>query len=928
MRGCLDEDEILAYRSGALSKEELQPVEQHLETCSACLEVIHRLDAAGSTDPFAESEDRRPHAKPEKIANYLLLDELGSGGMGLVYAAYDVQLDRRIALKLMHHQGRTAAERIRREAQAMARLSHPNVVTVYGVHSLSETDVAISMEYVKGKSLKELMASNPSMEWTTVQSIFVQAANGLAAAHEAGLVHRDFKPDNLLVTDDGQAKIIDFGLVYSEDASPPAESDEDETAEAIWSTPLTRTGARIGTPAYMAPEQFNRQPVDSRTDQFAFCLCLYEAVYGHRPFSASTVRGLKEELDSGNLVLPQRPQGVPRSVETLLRNGLAARPEQRLASMRDVARRLEQAGAKPPWYRGRAALAVSASIAAILLSAGLFQRSTPSCLPEEGAFADLWSPKVRANLRQRWLSSGMPQALDTWRRVASGLTSYVSEWERKHVAACEAAQLDRAQTSHAHMLQLVCLGEQRDQFRTLVQTLSEGDTDVLSRAIDVVAGLTLHRCENPASLLSVPLPESGAVATTVAALRAHLNSLEIVYLSGQYESGLKTSEQRLAEAQAIGYPPVVAEARYWRGRFLSGTQDYERAVRSLGRSYESALALNHLDLAADVSREIANIVGLYQGESQKALQWSLSARGLARLREPGGLRDARSLQVLGMLQALGGDTAAAMESLADAERMLRVHYGPKHPYLARVASDLGVACLSAGKFENALANFQRTLRISLDVYGKGRKRLARTHLNLGITNYYLARERRVVQALGHRRLVGDAPADEQTRHLLVEARRSLDEAFELLKRGTSEEHEGLVKGVLLSAIGSVEVLRGDAAQAQQYFTDSAEVLRSAVGDRHPYISSAYQGLGEVALVSRRADDAIELLQQALEISGSGRDSKARVAMVEFLLAQALALDAQTERARSVAADALKHFRQQGWTKDSEYVRLWLSKQPN
>lgn len=331
MRNCIDENEALAYRSEALSTEKKRAIEEHIGRCSACLELMLALslDRREDASPSPSVAPRLPTA--EKIANYTILGEVGSGGMGVVYAAYDLELDRRVALKLVRRSGPAASERIRREAQAMARLSHTNVITVYGVHPLPDDEVVIAMEYVSGKNLREWLDERPRMAWATIRRVFVQAAAGLASAHEAGLVHRDFKPDNLLVTEDAQVKVIDFGLVGSADESTQSLQEELTSTTSAFAS-LTQEGTFIGTPAYMAPEQLENGTIDGRTDQFAFCVTLFEAIYGERPFSARTYKELRDKILEGRLDLPERPRDVPRSVEALLRRGLSTDPSQRIRS--------------------------------------------------------------------------------------------------------------------------------------------------------------------------------------------------------------------------------------------------------------------------------------------------------------------------------------------------------------------------------------------------------------------------------------------------------------------------------------------------------------------------------------------------------------------------------------------------------------------
>src|SRR5262245_37690244 len=206
--------------------------------------------------------------------------------MGVVYAAYDPELDRRVALKLLHAGGSVEArKRLLREAQAMARLAHPNVIAVHDVGTWGD-EVFVAMEFVEGPTLAERVRDEEP-GWREVLDLYLQAGEGLAAAHVAGIVHRDFKPQNALVGRDGRVRVLDFGLARGTGALPPREAEEGPdsgAAPGLLVTPLTRSGSRMGTPAYMSPEQFEGLPADELSDQFSFCVALYEALYGERPF--------------------------------------------------------------------------------------------------------------------------------------------------------------------------------------------------------------------------------------------------------------------------------------------------------------------------------------------------------------------------------------------------------------------------------------------------------------------------------------------------------------------------------------------------------------------------------------------------------------------------------------------------------------------
>ena len=258
-------------------------------------------------------------AEGTRIHRYLIIRLIGKGGMGAVYQAYDPELDRRIAIKMLTvspQADETASvphARLMREAQALAKLNHPNVISVFDVGTHQDC-VYIAMEYVAGKTLRDWLGeTNPTRQ--EIIEVFLAAGKGLQAAHAEGIIHRDFKPENLLVGENGQVKVLDFGLARaagSEKLGPAPEAMEamqspiDSTAsERLLTTPLTQVGAWIGTPLYMAPEHFTQGELDHHTDQFSFCVSLFEALYGQRPFSARNIRELGENISEGRLVIPE-----------------------------------------------------------------------------------------------------------------------------------------------------------------------------------------------------------------------------------------------------------------------------------------------------------------------------------------------------------------------------------------------------------------------------------------------------------------------------------------------------------------------------------------------------------------------------------------------------------------------------------------------
>jgi hypothetical protein len=282
---------------------------------------------------------------------YRILAELGAGAMGVVYRARDVRLGRDVAIKLCSALGPRALARFEREAAALARLSHPNAVTVYQVGE-QDGRLFIVMEAVAGGTAR---AWAKGRSWREIVALYAAAGEGLAAAHAAGLVHRDFKPDNVLVGDDGRPRVADFGLAHAGDA-----------VRALGSAHVTGTGAVLGTPAYMPPEQRAGGSLDARADQYAFCAALWEALFEELPYSNPGATS-SEELRTGKHARSALGGAVPRRVVAALRRGLSAVPADRWPSMAALCAELRHD--PRPRRRRRLAAVVLAAFAATLLAA-------------------------------------------------------------------------------------------------------------------------------------------------------------------------------------------------------------------------------------------------------------------------------------------------------------------------------------------------------------------------------------------------------------------------------------------------------------------------------------------------------------------------------------------------------------------------------
>ncbi|MDB4954700.1 MAG: serine/threonine protein kinase [Myxococcales bacterium] len=314
--------------------------------------AITMRSGAAPGDLVTPARIRTQPSPRRKLGQYSLIERLGAGAMGIVWRAEDTKLRRNVALKLLKRPDDALVERLQREAQAMARVGHPNVVTVYE-SGLVDGETYIAMELVEGKSLRAWQTGARHTIPEIVEA-YIAAGRGLAAAHDAGIFLRVFKPDNVLFGKDGLVRVTDFGLA----AAKPTTGDIPQISDVN----LTTQGSVLGTPAYMAPEQFTGGNVDSRTDQFNFCVALYEALYGERPFAGNTFEELGDHVCEGRVKPPPAGTRVSGGLRAIVVRGMSAKPGDRFPAMDHLLKQLGRDRARP-WRRTSI---VSAALAAVL----------------------------------------------------------------------------------------------------------------------------------------------------------------------------------------------------------------------------------------------------------------------------------------------------------------------------------------------------------------------------------------------------------------------------------------------------------------------------------------------------------------------------------------------------------------------------------
>jgi formylglycine-generating enzyme required for sulfatase activity/tRNA A-37 threonylcarbamoyl transferase component Bud32 len=407
-------------------------------------------------------------ARGDALGRYIVIERLGAGAAGVVYAAYDPELDRKVAIKILRRQEGDAGEsrrqaRFVREAKAIAKLAHPNVVGIFDV-GVDDGRVFLAMEYMPGDTLRAWMAAK-KRPWREILGMFVEVGRGLAAAHAEGLVHRDFKPDNVLIDRAGRPKVADFGMVRLSGGSADDDS-QDRSPRQSQETPepegLTRTGAIAGTPAYMAPEQFLGKQTDGRTDQFAFCVALHEALCGRRPFDEESVFELADSVIRERIQAPPNSANVPGWIRRSLLRGLKADPDQRYAKLEDLLSALQA----DPVARARRILVASILMVLVVGTlAGLYRRSERRRLEFEGRVASKLNEGRQALSDARAIDSKLNEARGrafaafdggkrddrelAWREARADASKLESTLKRAQAVLEAAVTLDPS-NEHAH----------------------------------------------------------------------------------------------------------------------------------------------------------------------------------------------------------------------------------------------------------------------------------------------------------------------------------------------------------------------------------------------------------------------------------------------------------------------------------------------
>jgi tetratricopeptide (TPR) repeat protein/tRNA A-37 threonylcarbamoyl transferase component Bud32 len=811
------------------------------------------------------------------IGRYIVLGLLGKGGMGVVYSAYDPELDRKVALKLLRVVPTKKREdldakrtRLLREAKAIARLSHPSVVVVYDVGTFQD-QVFIAMELVDGMTaIRWRDTRKPS--WKEVLKVFVGAGEGLAAAHDADLIHRDFKPENVMVTREGKVRVMDFGLartmerISEENEVPKTEPDADGPTEPGMrpaESRLTNEGNVVGTPAYMPPEQY-LGVTDGRSDQFSFCVSMYECIYGQHPFESRTSMGLAANMQAGRVHEAPAHTKVPLWVRKILLRGMRPRPEDRYPSMREILTALgrDPAVARRRWLAAGGVVAASVALAFGVQRAADSKRAFCAAGPEKLTAA--WELPGRKDgprhvaVRKAFLATGKPYAPDAIRGVMKFLDDYAAKWAGLYRDACEATHVRGEQSEEVLDLRMGCMNDRLSGMRALTDLFTSATGEVVEHSIEAAHALTpLDGCSDIKQLKSLIPPPDPAVKARVEALRRELGQIKAVHDAGRYVAALDRLKPVVEEARTLGYRPLEAEALARTGAVESELVRWEAAEKTLGDALRASIASRHDDLLPEISALLVWVLG-NRRNFEESDRWARFAEAtIERGTETNQLVYAWLLNNIGGVYLLGGRLQESLEYQQRARVLKEKVLGSDDPDVAGSINNVALSLNALGRSKEALALSDLSLRIC-------RRTLGSTHPQTAID---------------------------------------------------------------LSNRGEILVAMNDLQGALKSYQEANVIWEREFGPTSPVLAFGLTGIGVTLVGLHRSNDAVAPLERALDIRQKYDHDPARLGETEFALARALG-ESQRDGARSMllAQKALKHY---GERPSSMNVRSdiaqWLSR---
>ena len=853
----------------------------------------------GTEATVAEAGDREAPTqgltRGAAVGRYTVLGEVGRGAMGVVYAAYDPQLERRIALKVLHAaQGHDSASRLVREARALARFSHPNVVTVHDVGIVSGRGF-IAMEFIEGETLSDwLWAQSRSTE--AILEALRAAGRGLAAAHEADLVHRDFKPHNVMIAPQGRVIVMDFGLARQagelgdrthrgqslEISSTPAEFVEPERGSSLEPS-LTQTGVVMGTPAYMSLEQHRSEPATPISDQYSFCVTAFEALCEQRPFHGDDRMAIALAIRNGERAPWSTVRPVPTRVRRAIERGLSADADERWPSMQALLDELA-----PPRQRTFGPLALTLGGLGIVTSGAVglalaLRPADTACADVDAPIEAVWGPQRHDRLEAAFAATQLAYAGETVERVLAHLDAYADRWRVQRSDACAAHYGQKLQSETVYHARTRCLERALLELDTLLDVLARGDAATVQLATDAVLGLPeLSRCANVDVLLDqTPRPADDRAARAVDAARAALVEARVHRLTGNFveaEQQIDRAEQLGASAASVEpYRPLAAEIALARGELLNDQSSFPEAAQALERAHLDARRSGHRDVTLRSATLLIYLTGYRLARYDEGELWSRIARAEADRVGTKTPVHARILSWTGILHGRRGDFERARAHYLEAKAMYESLGVDDEAGYDAVFTNLGLVSNNLGDAEAAEGYLLEARRRSEARYGRAHPQMASATLNLA--NAALTR--------------GDVP----------EASARAQQAVALAEVALPPTH--VVVGYAHEAWARAALAAGQRGQALRSVEQATPILEAALGADHPAFAEALTRRAEIRQLQGRLDEALVDAERARDMLVARFEARdARAAEATSVLAMVQAAAGNVDQARSLAGEVL------------------------
>ncbi|MCB9562663.1 MAG: tetratricopeptide repeat protein [Kofleriaceae bacterium] len=765
---------------------------------------------------------------------------------------------------------------------------------------------------VSGTTLKHWLEARPRSPQAILDA-FVQAGRGLAAAHEAGLVHRDFKPTNVLVDDDGRVRVTDFGVARARGDHAPEPVTEDAGPSAL-DTPLTRAGTAIGTPRYMAPEQ-RRGASAATSDQFAFCVALFEALYGRHPYGPRKVDGKHPELDIDTPPAIPDDRRVPARVARALLRGLSLDPARRFATMEELLAALSyRARGRAIWLGAGAAAAVMVA-GAVVVTARTAAPAPAPCRVTADELAGVWDQDVKRRAEAAFRATQLPYATAAWTTVARELDDVGAAWKTMRRDACEATHVRGTQSGELLDARMVCLFRRRDELEALAHVFVDADATVVERSADAVHDFgDLSACADAVALSArLPLPPDPELRARIAEVTLLAARAKAAAAAGRVEEAIAFAGDAVERATALDYPPVLGAALTVQAR----VQEAKDAELTLHRALQAA-EVGRDDLTkVDAWIQLIYVVGYRLGRPEEGERWATYADAvLGQLGDHPRLH-LELLRYQGMMAAITGrlDDAIAcyQQALALAERV----YGPESYEAASVHAYWAVAYGQVGDLAHASVHDERAVAIYEQVRGPRHPEMAMPLNNMATTLLDLGELDRAREAYDRARVIWEHTPDggEASLHLALfglgrisfergaydEALAYHQRALDSIERHLGGDHPEAAQIHLASAEALLEL--GRVAEASDHAERAVAIIETSLGPDHPDLVGALTIVARTEL--RRGDVAAANthLARASALSATVEIPLLIRAELELALAQAAEAAGDHRRARALAATA-------------------------